>query len=749
MTSRQNLFNESQIASAAAQRVSPPIEVERYELNSPPLHHFEIKRRDFVKIFGAGIAVFLVAKDALAQQQGESGGGRRGGFSGEQMPKEISAWLHVDENGAITVCTGKVEMGQNIRTSLAQAVAEELRAPFHSITLIMGDTQLTPYDAGTFGSRSTPQMGTQLRHVASAACDILVDIAAKQWNLERSRLVAKNGEVTDPATRRSLKYGELAKGQALARAIPDTDPLVPVAEWIVSGKSIPKVDGTEFVTGGHKYTSDVKLPGMMYGKVLRPPSFGATLASVDVSAAQAIPGVQCVRDGDFIGVAAPDTPTATEAIAAIRAEWKETPTTVTSANVYEYLKANPQKTEGRGEGGGQQRPSGTGDVEQGLAAAAHKLDATYTVAYIAHAPLEPRAAVAQWEGGKLTVHTGSQRPFGVRDELINAFHLDEASVRVLIPDTGSAYGGKHTGEFAVEAARIAKAAGKPVKLVWTREEEFTWAYFRPAGVMEISSGVDADGKLTAWEFHNYNSGGSALNSPYAVANKHEQFHPTQYPLRQGSYRALAATANMFARESHMDDLARAAGIDPLEFRLSNLPDDDSGKRIRDVLLAATKSFGWDARKKNKAAGIGYGLACGTEKNGFIATCAEINADRATGAVKVTRVVTAFDCGAVVNPDGLRNQIAGSNVMGLGGALFEAIQFSNGKIENPKFSKYRVPRFKDVGIMEVVLVDRKDIPSAGAGETPLMALAPAIGNAICDATGVRLRSLPLIPNGLKW
>ncbi len=348
MSSSQTPFGNSQNISGNA----AAIEVERYELRSPALHHFEIERRDFVKIFGAGIAVFLVTKDALAQQQGESGGARRGGFSGEQMPKEISAWLHVDENGAVTVYTGKVEMGQNIRTSLAQAVAEELRAPFNSIALIMGDTQLTPYDAGTFGSRSTPQMGTQLRHVASAACDILVGIAAKQWNVERSRLVAKNGAVSDPTTRRSLKYGELAKGQALAQAIPDTDPLVPVAEWIVSGKSISKVDGSEFVTGGHKYTSDLKLPGMMYGKVLRPPSFGATLLNCDMSAAQAMPGVICVRDGDFVGVAAADTPAAQRAIAAIHAEWKETPTTVTSANVYEYLKTNPQTGGRGGEGGG-------------------------------------------------------------------------------------------------------------------------------------------------------------------------------------------------------------------------------------------------------------------------------------------------------------------------------------------------------------------------------------------------------------
>jgi CO/xanthine dehydrogenase Mo-binding subunit len=724
------------------------IEPERYELHAPPVHHFEVDRRDFVKIFGAGIAVFLVTKDALAQQ-GESGGGRRG-FGNEQLPKEISAWIHIGETGAVTVFTGKAEVGQNIRTSLAQAVAEELRVSFGAVTLVMADTALTPWDAGTFGSRTTPTMGPQLRHAASAACDILVNLAAKQWNLDQTqaaRLVPKNGEIIDPQQRRSLKYGELAKGQALAQAIPDTDPLVPVADWVVSGKSIAKADGREFVTGEHKYTSDIKLPGMLYGKVLRPISYGAKLASVDLSAAQAMPGVACVHDGDFVAVAAPDLTTAEKALAAIRAQWNEAPTPVNSTNVYDYIKQNPQ-TGGRGggEGRGGERPNGTGNIEQGLALAAHKLDATYTVAYIAHAPLEPRAAVASWDGGKLMAYTGSQRPFGVRDDLVGAFHMNEGDVHVIVPDTGSAYGGKHTGECAVEAARIAKGAGKPVKLIWTREEEFTWAYFRPVGVMEIRSGIDAGGKLTAWEYHNYNSGPSAMNTPYDVANKHEQFHNTEYPLRQGSYRALAATANMFARESHMDDLAHAANLDPLEFRLKNLPDDDAGKRIRDVLLAATKSFGWTTRKK--APGVGYGLACGTEKNGYIATCVAVAVNRADASVKIARVTTAFDCGTVINPDGLRNQIAGSNVMGMGGALFEAIQFANGKIENPKFSKYRVPRFKDVGELEVVLVDRKDIAPAGAGETPLMGLAPAIGNAIFDATGTRLRALPLVPNGLK-
>ena len=725
--------------------VDAAIEPERYELHSAPAHHFEIDRRDFVKVFGAGIAVFLVAKEAVAQQ-GESGGAQRG-FGGQQMPKDIAAWLHIDENGAITVYTGKVEIGQNIRTSLAQVVAEELRAPFESIRMVMGDTKLTPYDAGTFGSQTTPRMGMQLRRVASSACDILVDLAAKQWNVERSRLVAKNAKVTDPASGRSASYAQLAQGQALAQAIPDTDPLIPPAEWTVAGKTMPKVDGSEFVTGRHKYTSDMKLPGMLYGKVLRPPSYRATVASADLSAAQAMPGVVAVRDGDFVGVAAPDSRTAQKAIDAMRVQWNEVAGQPSNRELVEFLKANVANGNegGRGEGGGRGGAGSTGSIEEGLAAATHKLDATYTVAYIQHAPLEPRAAVARWDGNNLEVWTGTQRPFGVRDELQNVFHLPEGSVRVQMPDMGSGYGGKHTGECAVEAARLAKAAGKPVKLVWTREEEFTWAYFRPAGVMEVRGGVGADGILTAWEFHNYNSGGSGIGTPYAVANKHEQFHPEKdpnFPLRQGSYRALAATANHFARESHMDDLARELKMDPLEFRLKNLRDD----RLIAVLKAATEKFGWAAHKAS--AERGFGIACGVEKGGYIATCAEVAVDRASGAVRVVRVVTAFECGAIVNPDGLRNQIAGSNVMGLGGALFEAIQFENGRVTNPKFSKYRVPRFKDAPQLEVVLVDRKDIPPAGAGETPLMALAPAIGNAIFEATGVRLRALPMVPNGLK-
>ncbi len=381
-------------------------------------------------------------------------------------------------------------------------------------------------------------------------------------------------------------------------------------------------------------------------------------------------------------------------------------------------------------------------MKEGLKLADRTVEATYTIAYIAHAPLEPRAAVAEWADGGLTVWTGTQMPFRVRGQLAEAFGLAQDKVRVIVPDTGSGYGGKHTGEAAVEAARLAKAAGKPVKLVWTREEEFTWAYFRPAGVIDIKAGARKDGTLTAWEFHNYNSGGAGLATPYEVANVQAEFHASDYPLKQGSYRALASPANNFARESHMDDLAHALGMDPLAFRLVNL----KNERLRAVLQAAAKAFGWG--KVKPAAGHGMGLACGTEKGGYMASCARVAVDRKSGVVRVERVVSAFECGAVLNPDHLKSQVEGCVVMALGGALFEQIKFKDGKVVNPRFSDYRVPRFRDAPRQEVVLLYRKDLPSAGAGEAPMVALAPAVGNAIFQATGVRLRSLPMIPGGFK-
>lgn len=707
-------------------------EPERYEFTAPPMHHFDLARREFFKLLGAGIAVFALAKDALGSQETAPGSQS---FHGEELPKEITSWLHVGEDGTVTGFTGKAEMGQNIRTSISQTIADELRVPFASVRLVMADTTLTPFDAGTFGSRTTPTMTPQFRRVAEAARNLLIGVAAKEWNVSPEGLLAADAKVTDPASKRSLTYAELARDKALAQNLPAKDPVTPATEWKIAGMPLAKVDGRAFVTGSHKYTTDIRVEGMLYGKVLRPPSFGATLASCDDSAAKAMSGVVVVRDGAFIGVAAPSAHEAQKALDAIRTQWKEVPQ-ISSKELFSYLKTSAEPSSN----GRSRREKGS--LGEGFAAAAHRLDATYNVAFIAHAPLEPRAAVAQFADGKLTVWTGTQRPFANRDELASVFHMPESDVRVIVPDTGAAYGGKHTSDAAIEAARLAHAAGKPVKVVWTREEEFTWAYFRPAGVIEVKSGIAADGKLTAWEFHNYHSGMSGIETPYDVANQLTQYHQVPLVLRSGSYRGLAATANHFARETHMDALAHAAKMDPLEFRLKNL----SNARMQAVLEAATKSFQWPRKKTQE--GQGFGLACGSEKGSYVAACAEVRVDRASGGVRVTRVVEAFECGAIVNPDGLRNQVVGAIMQGLGGALFEAVEFENGRIKNPHFATYRVPRFRDVPVIEAVLLDRKDIPSAGAGETPIMVIAPAVGNALFDAAGVRLTDLPLVPNGLR-
>jgi nicotinate dehydrogenase subunit B len=714
------------------QRLTDEIEIEpeRYELTAGPAYHFEfgeMRRREFFRVLGGGVLIVLALKDAPAQQ--ESGGGRRGG---PQRPAEIGAWLHIAEDGTATAYTGKAEVGQNIRTSLTQAVAEELRAPVSTIKVVMADTDLTPYDAGTFGSRTTPDMFPQLRKAAAAARETMLDLAAEELKVERASLLADKGEVMHPPTTRSLSYGELSKGRKIMKAI-SAPPLASPGEWKVVGKSLRKINGRDIVTGKHHYTIDIKLPGMLHGKVLRPSAFGATLASIDSKEAEKLPGVVVARDGDFAGVVGPDEETAAQAARAVRAEWKTTPQ-ISAKELFEHLRKTPNPP-----------APASGALAESLAAAHHKLERTYTVAYIAHAPLEPRAAVAEWKDGKLTVWTGTQRPFGVRSELAGAFRIPETSVRVIVPDTGSGYGGKHSGEAAIEAARLARASGKPVKLVWTREEEFTWAYFRPSGVIDVTSGVDKDGVITAWDFHNYNSGSAGLRPVYAIQNQHCEFHRSDSPLRQGSYRALASTANHFAREVHIDELAAILKMDPLEFRLKNLKDD----RLRAALEAAAKAFGWGKSKPTARHGFrGVGIAGGFEKGGYVANCVEVSVDRATGKVKIVQVVTAFECGAVVNPDGLKSQVEGSIIQGVGGALFEAIDFADGKILNPRFSRYRVPRFSDTPKLDTVLLDRKDLPSAGAGECPIVALAPAVGAAIFDATGVRLRSLPMVPNGLK-
>ncbi len=711
----------------AAERLSPvrtsPAVLAAGALPRParPWDLQKLPEREYFAFLGDGLVVVLTPEAAARHDTWSQNGG---------------AWLHVGEDEIVTAFTGKVDFGQDNRTALSMLVADELRTSLDAVRLVMGDTDVCPYDPGTFGSRSMPDAGTYLHATAAGARQVLLRMAAERWAADPSTLVARDCRIVRPDGE-SIGYGQLVRGlQRIELADLGEGATAPGAGG-VAGTATAKITALDAVTGRLRFGVDVTRPGMLVGAVLRPPSFGATLWSADVSGASAMAGVVAVVEGDFVGVAAPDLDTARAAIGAIDATWNERPQP-TESGIVDYLRAHPVEASGWAGAA----DDATGDLDAALGSAAVRVEATYTAAYLAHVPLETRVAVADWEGGRLTVWTGTQRPFGVRSNLAEAFGLGEEDVRVIVPDTGGGWGGKHTADVAIEAARLARAAGRPVRVRWTREEEMTWAYFRPFAVIDVRAGLGADGSFDAWELTNTNSGSNAIDTPYAVPNRRIRYQPADSPLRIGSYRALAASANTFARESAMDELAAAIGADPLDFRLRHLADD----RLATVLRAAAEAAGWARRGRRPDPGVGLGIGCCVEKGSRVATVAEVRvgADR---ILEVLRLVTAFECGRIVNPENLRNQVEGAAAMGLGGALFEAVHFDNGRILTPTIKEYRVPRMSDIPQIDVVLVDRPDLRSAGAGETPITAIAPAIANAVFAARGTRLRSMPLAPEGV--
>ncbi len=702
-------------------------EPERYELAEGLPYRFEIDRREFLGAAGAGLLITVSGVVACGKP----------GTAGEAT--ERPSRLHIAKDGLITVMTGKVEVGQGSRTQLTQATAEEMRVAADSVRLVMADTDQVPDDGATAGSRTTPRTVPAVRKAAATARELLIREAAERWGVSAEGLEVRAGSVSHPEGSGELTYGDLAASErltaTLAESLAEDVLLTRVESWEVMGQSVPRVDGRDIVTGTHRYPSDIARPGMLYGKVLRAPSYGATLSKIDLGAAETMKNVTAVRDGDFVGFAAPTSREAQQALdrAARTAEW-ETSDQPSSGDLFSHLKRHAVR-EGSGRRGPRRRTRGS--VEEGFSAAKRTVKATYQIPYIQHAPMEPRAAAAEWKDGKLTVWTGTQRPNGVRQQLVEAFRLAEDNVRVIVPDTGGGFGGKHTGETAIEAARLAKQAERPVSLRWTREEEFAWAYFRPAGLFEVRAGIDDRGVITAWDFTNYNAGTAAIESPYDIPHTQTQYFPSESPLREGSYRGIAATTNNHVRESFMDELAAAANVDPLEFRLLNL--DDS--RMEAVLRAAAERFG-PRKDRRREPGVGVGIAAGFEKGSYAAACAEVRVDRQRGTVRVLRFVEAFECGAIQNPRNLKAQVEGAVIQGLGGALTEEILFENGQLLNGSFARYRVPRFKDIPPIETLLIDRKDLPSVGGGETPIIAVAPAIANAVYDAVGVRVRSLPI-------
>ena len=689
------------------------LEPDRHELREGLPYRFKLDRREFVAATGAGLLLVV------------SGCSSRG-----ETPKERTR-LHIGTDGIITVFSSKVEFGQGSRTQLSQAVAEDLRIDINSVRMVLADTDLTPDDGATAGSRTTPSTVPRVRKAAAAAREVLRATAAKTWGVDATALEVQNGFVRHNGNQ--LSYADLAANPHTAatddQSVPAGVSVRATPAWTTLGKYAPKVQRHEIVTGQHRYPSDIVRPGMLYGKVLRAPAYSATLKLLDEGALADFPTVELIRDGEFVGCVASTSFEARQAVdwLAKTANW-EFGSHPSSEEIFDHIKSHAVR-EGTGRSGPRISEKVSEDRDSKTATAT--LEARYTTAYIQHAPMEPRAAVAEWNDSRLTVWTGTQRPNGVRKQLEETFRQREGSVRVIVPDSGGGFGGKHTGEVAIEAARLSKAVGKPVLLRWTREEEFTWAYFRPAGLFEMQADIDGDGKIVKWDFSTYNAGAAAITPPYVSSAVRTAYYPSDSPVRHGSYRGIAATTNNFARECFIDELALAADKDPLEFRLENLDND----RLVAVLQTAAERFGWH-RKGN----AGIGIACGTEKGSYVATCAEVKID--SGQIQIVQLVEVFECGAIQNPGNLRAQVDGSVIQGIGGALMEGVRFANGRLENNLFSRYRVPRFRDVPPIDTVLLDRQDLPSVGGGETPIISVAPAIANAVFSATGKRVRQLPI-------
>jgi nicotinate dehydrogenase subunit B len=644
------------------------------------------------------------------------------------------AWVHVGGNGTVTAFTGKVEAGQGTRTALALLVAEELAVPVESVALAMADTDVSPFDLGTFGSRSMPHAAPPLRTAAAGAFRRLRALAAERFGLPPGQLTAANGMLAGPDGAPSASYGDLVAGLREVELVPSDAPVTPPAQWRAAGRPMRSIGGADVVTGAKKFPSDLRAEGMLYGCVLHPPAHGATLISADTSAAAAMPGVTVIEDDHLIGVLAAGPGTARAALAAITASWHE-PAGPKAGDLEGYLRARP--VEGAGFSGSFR--DADGDADAAWRAASARFDGHYSAAYVAHVPLEPRVALARWHGEQLTVWAATSTPFRARRELAAALGLAQDAVQVIVPDYGGGFGGKHGSAVALEAARLARAAGRPVKVQWSRADEFSSGYLRPAAFIDVACGADENGLLTGWTFTNLNSGAAGIMPPYRVGSRQLAYQPADAPLAHGSYRALAATANNFARESAMDELAHQAGLDPVQFRLRNLDDD----RLAEVLVTAAKAIGWDDEPQ---AGECTGIALGIEKVGRVATAARVQV-APDGEVRVQALVTAVDCGAIVHPDGLLNQVEGAIMMGLGPALFEQIEFDGRRITNGSMTDYRVPRLADAPPdLRVILVNRPGERPEGGGEAPIIAVAPAIANAIFRACGVRLRSMPLLPAG---
>ncbi len=694
-----------------------------------------MSRRRFFQLLGGGVVVLVGLGPLPAFSQDAD----------RFYPQDFNAYLVIGKNGRVTVFSGKIEMGQGVLTSQAQLVAEELGVALESIDMVLGDTDRCPVDMGTFGSLTTRKFGPVLRAAAAQARAELTALAARKLGVAPEQLSVENGVVSvvgQPA--RSVSYGELSRGARIARTLDGKAILRSASQFQVVAGSPKRLDGPEKVTGAAKYTADVRATGLLYARVRRPPSHGAKLLHLDTSAAEHRPGVTLVNQDGLIAVLHADPQAAEEALTSIKAHWQSAEPQVDVESIYDHLisGAAPLKTLAQ-----------RGDVAAARARATRVFEASYQKGYVAHATIEPHAAVAEVKAGRATIWASTQTPFATRDRVAKALGLDPKSVRVITPFLGGGFGGKSADAPAVEAARLAKITGKPVQVAWTRAEEFFNDTFDPACVVKVVSGVQANGKITLWDYAVYCAGDRGAVSCYDIPDARfrstggllhgaDEALTALHPFAVGPWRAPGANMNTFATESQIDMMAAAIGEDPLEFRLRNVTD----ARMRRVLQAAADAFGWQPALRPSRRGVG--LACNIDAGTYVATMAEVKVDRASGGVSVMRVVCAQDMGIVVNPEGAKMQIEGGITMGLGYTLSEELRFRGGDILDRNFGSYGIPSFSRVPRIETVLVKNDDLAPQGGGEPPITTTGAVIANALFDATGVRLFRLPMTADRVR-
>ena len=694
-------------------------------------------RRDFIKC-SAGIIVLIAfggrrlsaQETAYAEEPGSN-----------TLPTDFNAFLIIGADGEVTCFTGKIEMGQGVVTSLVQMLAEELDVAYESVDILMGDTDLCPWDAGTWGSMSIRFFGPPLRAAAAEARGVLLELAAEKLELPVDRLVAREGVIFDRDDEQNrVTYGELTQGRRIERHLTVEPELKDPSQFRISGKPMLRRDARDKVTGRAKYTADVRLPGMLYARILRPPAHGATLVKVNTSKARAMDGVTVVEDGDLTAVLHELPDMAERALRRIKAKYDLPSAKVTEKTIHDHLLSFSPNTSVVAEGG---------DLAKGRQSAVHSIETTFYDGYVAHSPMETHAALANIEDGKLTAWASTQNPFGVRDQLSAALGFPISKVRVITPFVGGAFGGKTSNIQVVEAARLAKATGAPVQVMRTREEEFFYDTFRPAAVVRIASGIDEAGKITFWDYDVAYAGQRGADHFYTIPHHRTIARPGDWSgppgshlFSTGAWRAPGNSTNTFARESQIDIMAAAAGVDPIELRLRNLKD----PRMTRTLKAVAEMFDWTPAAAPKHRG--WGVGCGIDAGTYVAMIAQVAVDEATGQVEVERVLCAQDMGIVINPQGATTQIEGCVVMGLGYALSEELQFKGGKILTKDFNDYKLPRFSWVPKIETRLVEANDTSPQGGGEPAIITVGAAIANAIYSATGARLLRMAMTPERVR-